>query len=95
MVNYPLNNSYGLCFINIVESRGAKLSYIPAFHFVGAFYLINIHADCILNIRRRLAGVWLEVFKYNAGPVRIILQKLQGFGHQMAFTGSCLKFVQV
>ena len=68
---------------------------LPVFLFVGALCLINVHADFVLDIRRGLAGVRLEVFEDNAGPIRIILQKLQGFGHQMAFTGGCLKLVQV
>lgn len=69
--------------------------HIPILHFIGTLYFINVQADFVLDIRRWMAPVWLEVLKDNTGPVCFILQKFQCFFHQMGFSGSRLKFIQV
>ena len=72
-----------------------ELFHIPFFHVVGALHFIDVHADCVFDIRRRQAGVGLQVFKDDTGPVRVVVQELQCFAHQMAFIGNRLKLIQV
>lgn len=73
----------------------AELVHTPLFHLARALHFIDVHANFVSDIRRRLVGVRRKVFKDNSGPVRIILQKLQCFAQQVAFSGDRHKLIQV
>lgn len=80
---------------SFVLNAEAELVHAPLFYVARALHFIDVHANFVFDISRRLAAVRRKVFKDNSGPVRIILQKLQCFAHQVAFSGDRHKLIQV
>lgn len=86
---------YDQSHVFVLNIERLSLFHLPFFHFSCRLYLLDVHAEFVFDIRRGSAGVRLEVFKDNPSPVCIILQELKRFAHQLAFSGDCLKLIQV
>lgn len=67
----------------------------PVHFFIGALHFIDVHADVVSDVRRRVAGVGLQVFKDDSSPEGLTVQELQCSVHQVALVGDGLKLVQV
>lgn len=89
-INLGRNNQHSTLHHLVAEVR-----HILLFQFVRALHVFDVHADVVLDVRRRSAGVCVEVLEDDAGPVRVVLQKLQGSAHQTALAGDRLELVQV
>lgn len=54
---------------SFVLNAEAELVHAPLFYVARALHFIDVHANFVFDIRRRLAGVQRKVFKDNSGPV--------------------------
>lgn len=77
-----------------VGAKGTVI-FLPIHLFVGALHFINVHADCVFDVGRRVAGVGLEVLKDDSSPEGLIVKELQCCVDEVTLIRHSHKFVQV
>lgn len=46
---------------------------LPVHFFISTLHLVDVHSDIVSDIRRRVAGVGLQVFKDDSSPEGLIV----------------------
>ncbi len=68
---------------------------LRVFDLIGPLYVVDVHADLVVEFGRQLGGVEVDVREDNPSPELPVLQQQHGLVDQSLLAGDWLQFVQV
>lgn len=60
-------------------------SSLPVLDLIGTLHIVDVHANLVIDIGRKLGRVVLHVWEHDPGPELAIIQQSHGFIHQTLF----------
>lgn len=68
---------------------------VPVLDLVGAFHVVDVHADLVVDVGRELGAVGPDVREDDPGPELPVVQQPHGFVHQPLLVRHRLQLIQV